>query len=43
MQDDRYGKILEEFPKANKGTYLEFLNQYGNGLTRGLRLIMAMF
>lgn len=38
MQDDRYGKILEEFPKANKGTYLEFLNQYGNGLTQGTKI-----
>lgn len=35
---ERYQKILEEFPKANKSTYLEFLNMYGNGLTLGTKI-----
>lgn len=38
MKESRHEKILEDFPKANKGTYLEFLNQYGNGLTQGTKI-----
>lgn len=36
--DERYQKILEDFPKANKSTYIEFLNQYGDGLTIGTKI-----
>ncbi len=36
--EERYQKILKEFPKANKGTYIEFLNEYGNGLTIGSKI-----
>jgi len=33
--NERYTKILDEFPKINKSSYLEFLSEYGNGLTMG--------
>lgn len=33
--NERYTKILDEFPKISKSSYLEFLSEYGNGLTKG--------
>ncbi len=36
--EKRYQTILEEFPKANKSTFLEFVSEYGNGLTLGTKI-----
>ncbi len=36
--DERYQKILDDFPKENRSTYLDFLSQYGNGLTLGTKI-----
>ncbi len=36
--EKRYQTLLEEFPKTNKSTFLEFVAEYGNGLTLGTKI-----
>lgn len=36
--EKRYQTILDGFPNTNKGTFLKFVTQYGNGLTLGTKI-----